>query len=76
LPRKKVPPDLRALARSHTVLAVRTLGGLLKEGVPAAARVAAAMAILDRGWGKPSQAHKGEDENLSIIIRQFRGGEN
>jgi len=67
---------LRALARSHTVLAVRTLGGLLKEGVPAAARVAAAMAILDRGWGKPSQAHKGEDENLSIIIRQFRGGEN
>jgi hypothetical protein len=59
------------------LLAVRTLGGLLKEEVPAAARVAAATALLDRGWGRPVQAHTGEDDkNLSIIIRQIRGGEN
>jgi hypothetical protein len=58
------------------LLAVRTLGGLLKEEVPAAARVAAATAILDRGWGRP-QAHTGEDDkNLSIIIREIRGSEN
>ena len=36
---------------------MRTLVGIMKESrAPAGARVSAAIAVLDRGWGKPSQA--------------------
>ena len=44
----------------------------------AAARVQAANILLDRGWGKPPQAHTGEDgKNISVTIRQIveRGDE-
>lgn len=44
------------MARSHTETAIRTLAGIMGEKkAPAAARVAAASALLDRGWGKPKQ---------------------
>ena len=49
--------DVRAAARSYTAEALQTLADVLQsEKAPWAARVAAANAILDRGWGKPSQA--------------------
>jgi len=32
-----------------------------ETSVPAAARVAAATALLDRGWGKAAQSHAGAD---------------
>ena len=53
----KTPTHIRSLVRSHTATAVRTLAGIMKERrAPAAARVSAAIALLDRGWGKPQQA--------------------
>jgi hypothetical protein len=52
----KAAADIRSLARSHTATAVRTLAGIMKESrAPAAARISAAIALLDRGWGKPQQ---------------------
>ena len=37
-----------------------------------AARVQAANILLDRGWGKPAQAHTGEDGgDISVTIRQI-----
>lgn len=60
----KASVDIRSLARSHTVTAVRTLAGIMQEKkCPAAARIAAATALLDRGWGKPTQPISGDDEN-------------
>ena len=42
-----------------------------KEYSPAA-RVQAASILLDRGWGKPSQSHVGEDDkNILVTIRQL-----
>jgi hypothetical protein len=37
----------------------------------------AANILLDRGWGKPPQAHTAEDKNISVTIRQIveRGDE-
>ena len=36
-----------------------------------AARVQAAIAILDRGWGRP-QSHAGEDDGeIQIVVRQI-----
>lgn len=58
----KASADIRSLARSHTEAAVRTLAGIMRQPkAPAAARVAAAQALLDRGWGKPAQSLAGAD---------------
>jgi hypothetical protein len=44
------------LAREYTVEAIETLARLLKdEKATPAAQVAAATALLDRGWGRPVQ---------------------
>ena len=72
--------DKRSLARSHTVTAVRTPAGIMKERLaPASARVSAPIALLDRGWGKPQQAIVMDwrqkpaslmtDEELMAIVR-------
>jgi len=52
----KAPTDIRSLARSYTDKAIKVLAGvMMQEEAPAAARVSAATALLDRGWGKPAQ---------------------
>jgi hypothetical protein len=52
----KASTEIRSLARAHTETAVNTLAGIMnQEKAPAAARVAAAQALLDRGWGKAPQ---------------------
>ena len=53
----QIVADVRAAARSHAPHAVQTLADIMQsEKAPWAARVAAANAILDRGWGRPTQA--------------------
>ena len=73
LPRKKIPSDLRSLARGHTELCIKVLAGIVsQEASPAAARVSAAGILLDRGWGKPIQPHTGEDGgDIHVVIRQI-----
>jgi hypothetical protein len=70
----KATADIRSLARAQTELAIRTLTGVCgSEAAPAAARVSAAQALLDRGWGKAPQAHTGEDGEgeIKIVIRRL-----
>ena len=71
LPRKKIPADLRSLARGHTELCIKVLAGIVsQEAVPPAARVSAAGILLDRGWGRAPQPHTGEDDkDIRITIR-------
>ena len=55
--RPKALRQVEELARKQTVDALKTLETIHKNPrAPAAARVAAANALLDRGWGKPRQA--------------------
>jgi hypothetical protein len=72
----KATADIRSLARAQTALAIRTLTGVCgSKAAPAAARVSAAQALLDRGWGKPAQPHTGEDDkDIRITIRQIVEG--
>ena len=50
----KSTADLREAAQQFTADALQTLVDVMKdEGQPAAARISAATAILDRGHGKP-----------------------
>lgn len=52
----KTPANIRSLARAHTERAVQTLAGIMDNPEsPPAARVAAAQALIDRGWGKATQ---------------------
>lgn len=57
-PRRPRPPktDLRDLARRYTRLAVDTLAEVARTSDKEAARVAAANALLERGWGRTGQA--------------------
>ena len=69
----KVTADIKALARSHGGAAIEKLVALMKgkvEGKPVAhaTQAAAALSLLDRGFGKPAQQTivTGDDENGPI----------
>jgi hypothetical protein len=54
---RRVIADMKAAARELTQQAIDTLAAIMNDPkAPAAARVSAATAILDRGHGKPTQA--------------------
>lgn len=70
--RPKVIASIVELARAQSDNAIATLVGIMEsKGAAPAARVAAANAILDRGYGKPTQPISGDDDHdpLSIVTR-------
>ncbi len=60
---------IRELAREKTETAIQTLIQVCETGESEAARVAAANAILDRGWGKPTQPLDGDGEGGPIKVQ-------
>jgi hypothetical protein len=42
------------MARKHSAAAIRTLVEIAEKGTPDSARVSAAVALLDRGFGRPA----------------------
>lgn len=54
----KLKLDLRDAALPYAQLALKTLAEVCRRGDTDSARVAAANALLDRGYGKPVQSHK------------------
>ena len=75
LPRKKIPPGLRSLARGHTELCIKVLAGIVsQEAVPPAARVSAAGILLDRGWGKAQQDGNVQGE-VHVTVRKMLSGD-
>jgi hypothetical protein len=72
--RPKAALDVQALARQHTEQAVRTLVEALRDPRH---KVAAACALLDRGWGKPQvNIHAEQDINvLHLLAAQAIGRE-
>ncbi len=64
--------EIRSLARSHTRTAVRVLVGVMRsEDATPAARVSAANAILDRGWGKATQPLENSDDGAIELIHRI-----
>jgi len=72
----KAITEIRSYARSHALEAIQTLAGVARNGKQEAARVAAAIALLDRGWGRPPQTHTGEDGegDIRVTIRHIVQG--
>jgi len=73
----KAPADIRSLARAQTELAVRTLTGICgSKAAPAAARVSAASALLDRAGASQCEAvhsaqrHPAELSSLGGVVYQ------
>jgi hypothetical protein len=74
--RSKADLRIKDYAKAHTTLAIDTLVEVCKsKKMHASSRVAAAEALLNRGWGKPAQAIVGGDEDdppiqiAEILIR-------
>lgn len=71
--RPKLPEDVkhvRELARQYTASAVAALVEVL-ESDSASGKVAAANALLDRGWGKPEQQITGAGEQGEHLFREI-----
>ncbi len=65
----KAPIEIKSLARQHTEGALKTLAHIMHEPTaPHAARVQAATALLNRGWGMP-------DSKTEVTLRNKRATE-
>jgi hypothetical protein len=64
--------EIRSLARSHTRTAINALVGVMRSrNATHAARVSAANAILDRGWGKAAQALETSDNGAFELVHRI-----
>lgn len=66
--RPKAVARVRDLAREHTETAIDVLVQIATSGESEAARVSAASAILDRGYGKPTQPIDGDGEGGPVPL--------
>ena len=72
--RPKVIGEIRNLARRHTEAALKALADIVaNEKCPPAARVAAATAILDRGYGRAPQSLTVKGSIEQHIISLLKG---
>ena len=63
--------DIRSLARRHTSMAINTLAAIARKGKSEPARVSAAVALLERGWGKPTGDDNGGSASITVTIRKL-----
>jgi hypothetical protein len=62
--------EISALAREHGTDAIKTLAEIMNQADgPAASRLSAAQALLDRGWGKAGLPASGDGESASLPAR-------
>jgi len=72
MPKPRTITEIRSLARSHTRAAINALAGVMRsKDATHAARVSAANAILDRGWGKAAQALENADGGALELIHKI-----
>lgn len=67
------PERLRREAQRRSIEALEALVSIMKGDGQATARLAAARELLDRGYGRPRPmaAEDGENEPLTVVLRQF-----
>lgn len=69
--RPKKDVFIQELAQAHTEEAIKTLALVMRNG-EGRERVAASIALLDRGWGKPAQQQiiSGDQDNpLNVVSK-------
>src|SRR3982751_7062713 len=69
-PTSRAAAEIKALAKKHSKAAIKVLAAIMNQADgPATARVSAAQALLDRGWGKAAQVLAGEEGGLPVLAR-------
>lgn len=63
-----VPPDIKQLARRYAGESIQTVYNVMKKSKLEGNRIAAAQILMDRGFGKPSQALTG-DPDMPVELR-------
>jgi len=67
---KSKAAEIKALAKKHSKAAIKVLAGIMNQADgPATARVSAAQALLDRGWGKATQPLAGDEGGMPVLAR-------
>jgi hypothetical protein len=70
----KVTADIKALAQEYGADAISTIVGIMNMSENDTARLAAAKELIDRGYGKASQAVEVNGEvGLTVEIIKFAG---
>jgi hypothetical protein len=69
--RPKEDADLKALAREHSAEAIKRLAEWMRSDNPKAS-VSACNALLDRGFGKPTNTIAGDPDAPLEVIQQIR----
>jgi hypothetical protein len=68
----KTVTEIRSLARGYTRTALNVLFGVMRsKDATATAKVSAANAILDRGWGKATQPVGNSDDGALELIHRI-----
>ena len=67
----KATADVKAAAKKYTTDALETLASIMAKSESDAARVAAANALLDRGYGKPKQSVD-VDADVKAAVTEIR----
>ena len=67
--RPKLADEVKQAARAHTTKAIEVLASIMNSvKANPNARINAACALLDRGWGKPAQALTGPDGEGGVFV--------
>lgn len=67
--RPKEVGHVKELAKAHSEGAIGSLVEIMEDkSSPPSARVSAAIALLDRGWGRPPQAITGDADNPIQLV--------
>lgn len=69
--RPKADYRIKELAKEKTEIALNTLAHICEHGESESARVSAAEALLNRGWGKPTQPVSGDDEMPPLQVHKI-----
>ena len=81
---KSAVVDVKVTAKENTADAIKTLKTVMNnDHAPSAAGVGAAIALLDRGWGKPTQAVRSDvnifdqmtDDEQRIMLAALKAAE-
>lgn len=67
---RRTPTSIKVLARQHTTLAINTLAAICRGSDNDSARVNAAEALLDRGYGRVKPDPEGA-EQVTVTIRKI-----
>ena len=72
-PRRSTMAEVKELARKHTKLAIDTLAEIARNSDKEAVRIAAANALLERGWGKAVSAASAKPDAEETAIEVITG---